>query len=149
MEVGVKPCGLGARDTLRLEAGMSLYGSEMNDEVSPLEAALTWTVDLTDEDRRFVGRDALEALKDKGDNNAIVGLVLEGKGVIRDHQKVVTNNGEGEVTSGTFSPTMGKAIALASVPKGSEGLCEIEMRNKMVSAKIVKPPFVRNGKVLV
>ncbi|SFV82245.1 Aminomethyltransferase (glycine cleavage system T protein) [hydrothermal vent metagenome] len=76
-------------------------------------------------------------------------MVLEGKGVIRDHQKVVTNNGEGEVTSGTFSPTMGKAIALASVPKGSEGLCEIEMRNKMVSAKIVKPPFVRNGKVLV
>jgi aminomethyltransferase (EC 2.1.2.10) len=149
MEVGVKPCGLGARDTLRLEAGMSLYGSEMNDEVSPLEAALTWTVDLTDEDRRFVGRDALEVLKDKGANNTIVGLVLEGKGVIRDHQKVVTNNGEGEVTSGTFSPTMGKAIALASVPKGSEGLCEIEMRNKMVSAKIVKPPFVRNGKVLV
>ena len=149
MEVGVKPCGLGARDTLRLEAGMSLYGSEMNDEVSPLESALTWTVDLTDEDRRFVGRDALEALKDKGANNTIVGLVLEGKGVIRDHQKVVTNNGEGEVTSGTFSPTMGKAIALASVPKGSEGLCEIEMRNKMVSAKIVKPPFVRNGKVLV
>jgi len=149
MEVGVKPCGLGARDTLRLEAGMSLYGSEMNDEVSPLEAALTWTVDLTDEDRRFVGRDALEALKGKGANNTIVGLVLEGKGVIRDHQKVVTNNGEGEVTSGTFSPTMGKAIALASVPKGSEGLCEIEMRNKMVSAKIVKPPFVRNGKVLV
>ncbi|HIG88905.1 MAG TPA: glycine cleavage system protein T, partial [Candidatus Thioglobus sp.] len=84
-----------------------------------------------------------------GANNTIVGLVLEGKGVIRDHQKVVTNNGEGEVTSGTFSPTMGKAIALASVPKGSEGLCEIEMRNKMVSAKIVKPPFVRNGKVLV
>ncbi|TEU24675.1 MAG: glycine cleavage system aminomethyltransferase GcvT [Gammaproteobacteria bacterium] len=149
MEVGVKPCGLGARDTLRLEAGMSLYGSEMNDEVSPLEAALTWTVDLTDEERRFVGRDALEALKDKGANNTIVGLVLEGKGVIRDHQKVVTNNGEGEVTSGTFSPTMNKAIALASVPKGSEGLCEIEMRNKMVSAKIVKPPFVRNGKVLV
>ena len=149
MEVGVKPCGLGARDTLRLEAGMSLYGSEMNDEVSPLEAALTWTIDLTNEDRRFVGRDALEALKDKGANNTIVGLVLEGKGVIRDHQKVVTNIGEGEVTSGTFSPTMNKAIALASVPKGSEGLCEIEMRNKMVSAKIVKPPFVRNGKVLV
>ena len=149
MEVGVKPCGLGARDTLRLEAGMSLYGSEMNDEVSPLEAALTWTIDLTDEDRRFVGRDALEALKEKGANNTIVGLVLEGKGVSRDHQKVVTNVGEGEVTSGTFSPTMNKAIALASVPKGSEGLCEIEMRNKMVSAKIVKPPFVRNGKVLV
>ena len=149
LEVGVNPCGLGARDTLRLEAGMSLYGSEMNEEVSPLEAALTWTIDLTDENRHFVGRDALEALKETGANNTIVGLVLEGKGVIRDHQKVVTSNGEGEVTSGTFSPTMSKAIALASVPKGSQGLCEIEMRNKMVSAKIVKPPFVRNGKVLV
>ena len=149
LEVGVKPCGLGARDTLRLEAGMSLYGSEMNETVSPLEAALTWTIDLKDKNRAFVGREALKNLKQKGADKTIVGLVLEGKGVIRDHQKITTNMGEGEVTSGTFSPTMGKAIALASVPKGAEGLCEIEMRNKWVSAKIVKPPFVRNGKVLV
>ncbi|SMN01430.1 Aminomethyltransferase (glycine cleavage system T protein) [uncultured Candidatus Thioglobus sp.] len=149
LEVGVKPCGLGARDTLRLEAGMSLYGAEMNETVSPLEAALTWTVDLTDENRAFVGRQALQTLQQKGADKTIVGLVLEGKGVIRNHQKVTTNIGEGEVTSGTFSPTMGKAIALASVPKGSEGLCEIEMRNKQVSAKIVKPPFVRNGQILV
>ena len=149
LEVGVKPCGLGARDTLRLEAGMSLYGSEMNDQVSPLEAALTWTVDLSDEDRHFVGRDALEALRDKGVKKTIVGLILEGKGVIRNHQKVLTSLGEGKVTSGTFSPTMGKAIALASMPMGAVGSCEIEMRNKQVSAKIVKPPFVRDGKVLV
>jgi len=149
LEVGVKPCGLGARDTLRLEAGMSLYGSEINEEVSPLEAALTWTVDLSNENRRFVGRDALEALRDKGVKKTIVGLVLEGKGVIRDHQKVLTSLGEGKVTSGTFSPTMGKAIALASMPMGAVGSCEIEMRNKQVSAKIVKPPFVRDGKVLV
>ncbi len=148
-EAGVKPCGLGARDTLRLEAGMSLYGSEMSDEVSPLEAALTWTVDLVNENRAFIGRDALEALKEKGVERTIVGLVLEGKGVIRDHQKVITSLSEGEVTSGTFSPTMGKAIALASVPKGSTGKCEIEIRKKKVCAKIVKPPFVRNGKVLV
>ena len=149
LAAGVKPCGLGARDTLRLEAGMSLYGSEMNETVSPLEAALTWTVDLSDENRVFLGREALETLKQKGTDKTIVGLVLEGRGVIRNHQKVLTNIGEGEVTSGTFSPTIGKAIALASVPEGSEGLCEIEMRNKMVSAKIVKPPFVRNGKILV
>ncbi len=149
LEASVKPCGLGARDTLRLEAGMSLYGSEMNDEVSPLESALTWTVDLTNENRAFIGRDALEALKERGVEKTIVGLVLEGKGVIRDHQKVITSLGEGEVTSGTFSPTMGKAIALASVPKGNLGLCEIEIRKKQVCAKIVKPPFVRNGKVLV
>ena len=149
LEGGVKPCGLGARDTLRLEAGMSLYGSEMNEEVSPLEAALSWTVDLSNEDRQFIGRKALEELKNDGAKNTIVGLVLEGKGVIRDHQKVVTSLGDGEVTSGTFSPTMGKAIALARVPIGATGSCEIEMRNKLVSAKIVKPPFVRNGKVLV
>ncbi len=149
LEAGVKPCGLGARDTLRLEAGMSLYGSEMNETVSPLEAALAWTVDLSNENRAFVGREALENLKAQGTEKTIVGLVLEGKGVIRDHQKVTTNLGDGEVTSGTFSPTMGKAIALASVPKGSTGLCEIEMRNKQVSAKIVKPPFVRNGTILV
>ncbi len=149
LEAGVKPCGLGARDTLRLEAGMSLYGSEMNETVSPLEAALAWTVDLSDENRAFVGREALENLKAQGTEKTIVGLVLEGKGVIRNHQKVTTNLGDGEVTSGTFSPTMGKAIALASVPKGSTGLCEIEMRNKQVSAKIVKPPFVRNGTILV
>lgn len=149
LEVGVKPCGLGARNTLRLEAGMSLYGSEMNEKVSPLEAALVWTIDLSDKSRRFVGRDALEVLQETGASKTIVGLVLEGKGVIRDHQKVLTSLGEGEVTSGSFSPTTGKAIALASVVKGSEGMCEIEMRNKMVSAKIVKPPFVRNGKILV
>ena len=149
LEAGVKPCGLGARDTLRLEAGMSLYGSEMNENISPLEAALTWTVDLSNEERRFVGRDALEVLRDKGVKQTIVGLILEGKGVIRDHQKVVTSLGNGEVTSGSFSPTMGKAIALARVPMGATGSCEIEIRNKLVSAKIVKPPFVRNGKVLV
>ena len=128
---------------------MSLYGSEMNENISPLEAALTWTVDLSNEERRFVGRDALEVLRDEGVKQTIVGLILEGKGVIRDHQKVVTSLGNGEVTSGSFSPTMGKAIALARVPMGATGSCEIEIRNKLVSAKIVKPPFVRNGKVLV
>ncbi|ABL02637.1 aminomethyltransferase [Candidatus Ruthia magnifica str. Cm (Calyptogena magnifica)] len=149
LEAGIRPCGLGARDTLRLEAGMSLYGSEMSDKVSPLEAALTWTIDLTNENRAFIGRDALEILKEKGVEKTIVGLVLEGKGIIRNHQKVITSLGEGEVTSGTFSPTIGKAIALASVPKGSFGVCEIEIRKKKVYAKIVKLPFVRNGKVLV
>lgn len=146
LEAGVTPCGLGARDTLRLEAGMSLYGSEMDENTSPLEAALEWTVDLSATNRDFIGRAALAKQTPK---KTIVGLVLKGKGVIRNHQKVTTNMGEGEITSGSFSPTMGKAIALASVPKGSIGLCEIEMRTKQVSAKIVKPPFVRHGKILV
>jgi aminomethyltransferase len=149
LEVGVKPCGLGARDTLRLEAGMSLYGAEMNEEISPLESALTWTVDLNNKNRQFIGRKALEKLKDEGVKKTIVGLVLESKGVIRNHQKVITALGDGEVTSGSFSPTMGKAIALASVPIGATGLCEIEIRKNKVSAKIIKPPFVRNGKILV
>ncbi|WP_190600880.1 glycine cleavage system aminomethyltransferase GcvT [Candidatus Vesicomyidisocius sp. SY067_SCS001] len=149
LEAGVKPYGLGAFDTLRLEAGVSLYGSEMNDMVSPLEAALAWTVDLSDENRAFIGRDALEALKDKGVKKTIVGLVLEGKGVINNHQKVMTNLGEGKVTSVILSPTIGKVIALASVPKGNLSVCEIEIRKRQVYAKIVEPPFVRNGTVLV
>lgn len=148
LKANVKPCGLGVRNTLRLEAGMNLYGSEMNEKVSPLEAALSWTVDLSDKSRTFVGRDALEALKKKGTDKTIVGLILEGKGVIHSHQKVITNLGEGEVTSGTFSPTIGKVIALANVPKGSKGVCKIEIHNKRVSAKIVKLPFIRNSNIL-
>ncbi|MBE8158295.1 MAG: hypothetical protein HAW59_02735 [Betaproteobacteria bacterium] len=146
LEAGVKPCGLGARDTLRLEAGMSLYGVEMDEITSPLEASLGWTVDFSDPDRDFIGR---AELAKQNPSKSIVGLVLQGKGVIRNQQKVLTDKGAGVVTSGSFSPTMNQAIALASVPKGVQGFCEIEIRDKMVSAKIVKPPFVRNGKILV
>jgi len=149
MNSGVKPCGLGARDTLRLEAGMSLYGSEMDDSVSPLECNLGWTVDLNDKERKFIGREALENLKSTGTDYTVSGLILNDKGVIRDHQKVITNKGEGEVTSGSFSPTMGISIALARIPKESYGECNIEVRNKLLSAKIVKPPFVRNGKIII
>ncbi len=149
LEVGVKPCGLGARDTLRLEAGMSLYGAEMSAQISPLEAALGWTIDLTDDKRAFIGRAALEKLANDGIKTELVGLVLNGKGVIRNQQVVKTNLGEGAITSGSFSPTMGVAIALARVPKNSAGACEIQIRARWVAATIVKPPFVRNGKVLV
>jgi aminomethyltransferase len=149
LEVGVKPCGLGARDTLRLEAGMSLYGAEMDEKTSPLEAALAWTLDFTDENRAFIGRRALDILKAKGVEKTLVGLVLTGKGVMRNQQIVSTDLGDGKITSGSFSPTMNAAIALARVPMGATGLCEIEIRNKRLSAKIVKPPFVRNGKILV
>ena len=149
LESGVKPCGLGARDTLRLEAGMSLYGSEMDDSTSPLESNLGWTIDLSDEDRDFIGRKSLENFKSGGVSYTIYGLILNDKGVIRDHQRVITDKGEGEVTSGSFSPTIGKSIALARLPKDCSGECNIEVRNKLLSAKIVKPPFVRNGKILV
>lgn len=146
LEAGVKPCGLGARDTLRIEAGMSLYGAEMDEKTSPLEAALGWSVDFSNPQRDFIGRGALE---NQTPTKTIVGVILQGKGVIRNHQKIETNMGEGEVTSGTFSPTMDQAIALAKVPKDAHGLVKIKIRNNWVSAKIVKPPFVRNGEILV
>lgn len=151
-DAGVKPAGLGARDTLRLEAGMNLYGQDMDDDVSPLDAGLAWTVDLKTE-RDFVGRSALEA---NGSKAGFVGLVLikeNGKagGVLRAHQKVVTQQGEGEITSGTFSPSMQESIAFARVPTGvaAGDTVQVVIRDKQLPARVVKLPFVRNGKVLV
>ncbi|CBL43708.1 Glycine cleavage system T protein [gamma proteobacterium HdN1] len=146
LEHGVRPCGLGARDTLRLEAGMNLYGSDMDETISPLEAGMGWTLAWQPEMRRFIGRDALEAQKAAGVARAFTGLVMAGKGVLRGHQKVRTSLGEGETTSGTFSPTLGYAIALARLPAGASGEAEVEIRGKWQPVKIVKPPFVRNGK---
>ncbi|KZY68661.1 glycine cleavage system protein T [Oleiphilus sp. HI0071] len=146
---GVHPCGLGARDTLRLEAGMNLYGSDMDESVSPLEANMAWTVAWSD-DRDFIGKPALEAQKSAGCKFKQVGLVLEARGVLRGHQKVlVEHNGEtleGEITSGTYSPTLGYSVALARVPVQVGETCDVEMRNKRVPVKVVKAPFVRNGK---
>ena len=145
---GAKPCGLGARDTLRLEAGMNLYGQDMTERETPLECGLAWTVDLASE-RDFVGKAALLATPAM---RAQAGLVLVDKGgVLRSHQRVVTSKGEGEITSGTFSPTLGTSIALARVPSGigaGESVA-VEVRDKRLSARVVKPPFVRNGKVLI
>jgi aminomethyltransferase len=146
LEAGVAPCGLGARDTLRLEAGMNLYGQDMDESVTPLESGLAWTVAMKDE-RPFIGREALAAQKTNGVKHALAGLVLEDRGVLRPHQKVITANGEGETTSGGFSPTLKKAIAFARVPAGSEGNCEVDIRGKQRVARIVKPPFARNGAV--
>jgi aminomethyltransferase len=145
-EAGIVPCGLGARDTLRLEAGMSLYGQDMDEETTPLEAGLDWTVAWEPEARDFIGRKVLEAQREAGVPVRMVGLVLEGKGVLRAHQKVITEQGEGEITSGSFSPTLGQAIALAHIPVGNAGQCEVEIRNRRLTARIVKPSFVRNGK---
>ncbi|CAH2920213.1 MAG: Aminomethyltransferase (glycine cleavage system T protein) (EC [uncultured Paraburkholderia sp.] len=148
---GVRPAGLGARDTLRLEAGMNLYGQDMDDNVTPLDAGLAWTVDLSSP-REFVGKSKLEL---EGSKAAFVGLILlkeNGKaaGVLRAHQKVVTPHGEGEITSGTFSPTMQESIAFARVPQGVQpgDTVHVQIRDKSVPASVVKLPFVRNGKVL-
>ncbi|NIP73437.1 MAG: glycine cleavage system aminomethyltransferase GcvT [Gammaproteobacteria bacterium] len=144
---GVPPIGLGARDTLRLEAGLNLYGSDMDESTTPLEAGLAWTVAWEPEEREFIGRQALEKQRQAGPARKLVGLVLEGKGVLRNRQKVfVADLGEGEITSGSFSPTLGRAIALARVPAGAGAACEVEMRGKRMPARIVKPPFVRRGK---
>jgi len=146
--VGIARCGLGARDTLRLEAGMNLYGQDMDATVSPLEAGLAWTVDLASP-RDFVGKAALLAQQPA---RMQVGLVLEGSGgVLRAHQAVHTATGEGEITSGTFSPTLSRSIALARVPAGTAigEAVEVAIRDKRVAARVAKPPFVRNGKVLV
>ena len=145
---GVKPIGLGARDTLRLEAGMNLYGQDMDEDISPLEAGLSWTVAFTPEERDFIGRAALTQQKTDGPANKLVGLILEDRGVLRAHQKVITEHGEGETTSGSFSPTLGKSIALARVPTAATEHCQVEIRGKQLAARIVKYPFARKGKSL-
>lgn len=146
LAAGIAPTGLGARDTLRLEAGMSLYGTDMDTTTSPLVSALKWTVALEPKERNFLGRSALEAEIEAKPATKMVGLVLEGKGVLRGHQQVITESGTGEITSGTYSPTLGVAIALARVPADTGDHCHVEIRNKQIPARVVKPPFVRNGK---
>jgi aminomethyltransferase len=146
---GVKPTGLGARDTLRLEAGMNLYGSDMDESISPLEAALGWTIAWEPDDRNFIGRAPLEKQRAEGVNRKLVGLLLEDKGILRNHQKVVVDGGEGEITSGSFSPTLQRAIAFARVPDNIGETCQVDVRGKLLSARVVKPPFVRNGKVQI
>ena len=145
-DAGVKPCGLGARDTLRLEAGMNLYGLDMDETVSPLAANMAWTISWEPSERDFIGRKALEAQKAAGDQHKLVGLVLEEKGVLRSGLKVLVDGGEGVITSGTFSPTLGFSIAMARVPRNIGETCEVEMRKKLVTVKVMKPSFVRNGK---
>lgn len=144
LEAGVKPAGLGARDTLRLEAGMNLYGQDMDEDVSPYEAALAWTVAM-DEGRAFIGRDALEAQLAASNARQMIGLVMDDKGVLRHGQKVLTAQGEGEILSGTFSPTLGKAIAFARVPQGDPGQVRVDIRGREVPVRVVKFPFVREG----
>jgi aminomethyltransferase len=144
LETGVKPCGLGARDTLRLEAGMNLYGQDMDETVTPLESGLGWTVAMKN-GRDFIGRQALEAQKSAGLSRKLVGLVLEDRGVLRPGQKVLTAEGDGMTTSGGFSPTLQRAIGFARVPAAAAVSCLVEIRGKPLAARIVKPPFVRHG----
>lgn len=145
--VGIKPCGLGARDTLRLEAGLALYGADMDEMTTPLEANLAWTVAFDPLDRQFVGRSALEMQKKEG-HAYLTGIILSsGHGVLRSHQKIITPEGVGELTSGTFSPTLGYGIGLARFPKRVQATVgEVEIRQKRYPVHLVRPPFVRHGK---
>jgi aminomethyltransferase len=146
---GVVSCGLGARDTLRLEAGMNLYGNDMDENTHPFESGLAWTVAMQPDERRFIGREALEKAL-SAPTRQLVGLVLEDRGVLRSHQKVVVpDGGTGEITSGTFSPTLERSIALARVPAGSVQQVQVDIRGKLLNARVVKPPFVRFGKPMI
>ncbi|HFE47693.1 MAG TPA: glycine cleavage system aminomethyltransferase GcvT [Chromatiaceae bacterium] len=149
-EAGVAPIGLGARDTLRLEAGMNLYGSDMDESVTPLESGLAWTVAMQPPERGFIGRPALEAQQRKGVENKLVGLLLTGRGVLRNHQKLFAGEREiGEITSGGFAPTLQASIGLARVSADAPEHIDVEIRGKRVPATVVKPPFARHGKPLV
>jgi len=151
LNVDVAPVGLGARDTLRLEAGMNLYGSDMDEHVSPLESNLAWTVAWEPQEREFIGRSALERQRAEGVKQRLVGLVMTERGVLRGHQKVKIPgiDAEGEITSGTFSPTLGYAIALARVPAAAGDKAIVDIRGRDVPVAIVKPGFVRRGKAIV
>ncbi len=149
-DAGVRPCGLGARDTLRLEAGMNLYGQDMDETVNPLAANMGWTIAWEPSERDFIGREALSAIKAAGADK-LVGLVMETKGVLRHGMTVCFNDDagaehKGVITSGTFSPTLGYSIAMARVDAGIGETAEVEVRNKRVPVRVVSPCFVRNGK---
>lgn len=148
IDAGVKPCGLGARDTLRLEAGLNLYGADMDESTQPGQAALLWTVSLEDENRHFIGR---QAITESPRRNAFVGLKLNARGVMREGMTVRTAHGDGVICSGTMSPTLGFSIAFARLPQGvvAGDAVEVEIRDKLLPATVVKPPFVRQGKALI
>jgi len=144
---GIRPCGLGARDTLRLEAGMNLYGQDMDEATTPLESGLAWTVAWEPEDRAFIGRSVLEQQRADKPQTKLVGLVLLDRGILRHGQTVIVDGiGEGVITSGSFAPTLNRSIAFARVPRDTSDLCKVVIRNKQLAARVVKPPFARFGK---
>ena len=150
LDAGVAPCGLGARDTLRLEAGMNLYGTDMDASTSPLESGLGWTIAWEPEDRDFIGRDASAKVRENSGRQKFAGLLLDDRGVLRNHQRVVVDGiGDGEITSGGFSPTLQRSIALARLPAGNYSDAAVEVRGKLLAVRVLRPPFVRNGKTCI
>ena len=129
---------------------MNLYGTDMDESVSPLEAGLGWTIAWDPEDREFIGREALEAKKADSERQRFIGLLLEDKGVLRNHQRVVVDGiGDGEITSGGFSPTIGRSIGLARAPAGNYARAQVDVRGKLLNVRVVRTPFVRNGQIQI
>ncbi|MBF0218404.1 MAG: glycine cleavage system aminomethyltransferase GcvT [Gammaproteobacteria bacterium] len=149
LDNGVKPCGLGARDTLRLEAGMSLYGQDIDDNHTPLESGLAWTVALQPASRQFIGRSALQQQLDAGLKWQLAGLRLEGRGVMRSGLQVtLPDQQQGVITSGGFSPTRQQSIAMARLPLGDYQTAMVTLRQQQLPATVMKLPFVRHGQPL-
>lgn len=147
---GVIPCGLGARDTLRLEAGMNLYGHDMDENFTPLDSGMDWVVDLSDETRDFIGKSNYIRLKTLAEYDIQVGLILNGRGVLREGQTIVVNNNNvGIITSGTFAPSLKLSVAIARVKSDTPDTVLVQIRDNLESAKVVKLPFIRNGKSLI
>jgi aminomethyltransferase len=146
---GAMPCGLGARDTLRLEAGLNLYGQDMDETTSPLVSGLAWTVALDPADRDFIGRPALARERAVPPRQAFTGVLLEDRGVMRHGMRVCTSAGDGIVTSGGFAPTLDRSIGLARVPHGAGPEASVEIRGVLKPARLVRPPFVRHGRNLL
>jgi aminomethyltransferase len=145
---GASPIGLGARDTLRLEAGLNLYGSDMDINNNPYESNLAWTIDLIDKNRDFIGKIALEDIK-KDTYKELKGIILRDKGILRSHQLVEHKAGNGEILSGSYSPSFGFSIAFARLDKGHNGEGRVKIRNNEFKVEIVSPPFIRKGKMLI
>jgi len=145
---GARPCGLAARDSLRLEAGLNLSGQDMDEHTTPLECGLGWTVHWSPEDRDFIGRHALAAQRAAGAGRRRQGLVLQGRGIPRHGHPVLDSAGTpiGDVTSGGWSPVLQRGIALARVAADARGPFRVEIRGRALEAEPVRPPFVRNGK---
>ena len=145
---GASPIGLGARDTLRLEAGLNLYGSDMDINNNPYESNLAWTIDLIDKNRDFIGKIALEDIK-KDTYKELKGIILRDKGILRSHQLVEHKAGNGEILSGSYSPSFGFSIAFARLDKGHNGEGRVKIRNNEFKVEIVSLPFIRKGKMLI
>ena len=146
LELGCTPIGLGARDTLRLEAGLNLYGNDMTINNHPYESNLGWTIDMSDKNREFIGKNALLSI-DQSKSQKIVGIILQDKGVLRSGYEITHEQGKGVVLSGSYSPTLQSSIGLARVDQGYKENGKVMIRNKVLNIDFVSPRFLGQGKI--